>query len=636
MVLGFGRSTKKRGKGDDKPAIRPSPSLPQMSAQGVAWPENLVDVAEVKGTTAYPAQGAAKTSFSSTTHSAIPFHKPFRMATYPNANGGPISSLYMSVPPSAFGNQAVTSYPAKLSRTSSRRSRVAPTFNLMVAGAQGTGKTSLLRLLVDTADISSLASSEQQAAMDHFLRGPPKRTEHLKTASIEISESRFDRILLTVIDTPGLDFSEGRELKLERQVSSLVKYIDRQYAETMGEEFKVVRKSKGDQHVHLCIYMVDPDSVLTPTQRRAKSSLPRKTRSEVTISSIAHKAPSLADEPPEDADDEPDPVHDRPTMSPADIRVIRRLSTRVNVLPVVARSDSLTDEKLDAIKAAIQRDLHVAGLGFGIFGHGKVHDNNKNAAGVPHVNGNSHGNGNGEIDEGIGSDDEDEDEDEEDEGNGGGGGGDRRSRTVIKLRPNSRISHRSNSRSRIDLSESASDQSVPLPLDATDPESVASTRFSAHVIAQRAPLEDLLPFALIAPEPAHSRRPPVDHRESRYSMDTYAASDNGMMAMAGPLSPDVRSALSVHTMPYWQGPPKDLKGVFLRRFRWGTVDVLDPSHCDFAALRTAVLSTHMRVLKSHTKNVLYEKFRTEKLLARRATQNISEEARRRLLEDLGL
>jgi len=76
--------------------------------------------------------------------------------------------------------------------------------------------------------------------------------------------------------------------------------------------------------------------------------------------------------------------------------------------------------------------------------------------------------------------------------------------------------------------------------------------------------------------------------------------------------------------------------VFVRRFRWGMVDVLDPTHCDFAALRTAVLSTHMKVLKTHTREVLYEKFRTEKLLARRATRKIGEEQTKKLLEDLGL
>ncbi|KAJ2990165.1 hypothetical protein NUW54_g8556 [Trametes sanguinea] len=94
-------------------------------------------------------------------------------------------------------------------------------------------------------------------------------------------------------------------------------------------------------------------------------------------------------------------------------------------------------------------------------------------------------------------------------------------------------------------------------------------------------------------------------------------------------------ALGLLTTPYVFAPA-DLKGVFVRKFRWGTVDVLSPEHCDFAALRTAVLSTHMKMLKIRTKEVLYEKYRTEKLLARRATRNISEDETRKLLEDLGL
>jgi hypothetical protein len=43
------------------------------------------------------------------------------------------------------------------------------------------------------------------------------------------------RVLFSVIDTPGLDFIEGRELKLERSVNAIIKYIDAQYADTMSE-----------------------------------------------------------------------------------------------------------------------------------------------------------------------------------------------------------------------------------------------------------------------------------------------------------------------------------------------------------------------------------------------------------------
>ena len=121
----------------------------------------------------------------------------------------------------------------------------------MIAGAQGTGKTSLLKLFLDTSIISPAATAEQKQSVETFLASSRKVTTGLRTACIEIAENRFDRVLLTLIDTPGLNFAEGKELRLERDVTSLVKYLDLQYDETMGEESKVVRQNKGDQHVHL-------------------------------------------------------------------------------------------------------------------------------------------------------------------------------------------------------------------------------------------------------------------------------------------------------------------------------------------------------------------------------------------------
>ena len=71
-------------------------------------------------------------------------------------------------------------------------------------GGQGTGKTSFLRLLLETADISPTATRDQRAAMDRFLNAGTKRTQFIQTACVEICESRFDRVLFSVIDTPGL------------------------------------------------------------------------------------------------------------------------------------------------------------------------------------------------------------------------------------------------------------------------------------------------------------------------------------------------------------------------------------------------------------------------------------------------
>jgi len=104
-----------------------------------------------------------------------------------------------------------------------------------VVGGKGTGKTSFLRLLLETADISPNATEDQCADLDRFLKSSLKHTQHINTACVEICESRYDRVLLTAIDTPGLDFGDGRELRVERQVSGIIKYLDAQYADTMNE-----------------------------------------------------------------------------------------------------------------------------------------------------------------------------------------------------------------------------------------------------------------------------------------------------------------------------------------------------------------------------------------------------------------
>ncbi|KAJ7134667.1 septin family protein [Mycena epipterygia] len=597
---------RKPSKPEETPRIRTSPSLPTLSSQGIPWPENLVDVEAIRRVDAPetpPAQG-----------------KP---------GDGPISSLYMSSPPPAFDNRK--SAAPNANRYSQRRARVPPTFNLMVVGGKGTGKTSLLRLLLETADVSPTATVDQRAAMHRFLRGSPKATQMIQTACVEICESRFDRVLFSVIDTPGLDFLEGRELKLERQVNGIIKYVDAQYADTMSEESKVVRKSKGDQHIHLCIYMIDPSSIMTVGARRGQSSMPTKTRSETTVS--YRNPPDLV--PDTSSEDDSDDESEGPlTMSPAEVRVIRRLSARSNVLPVIARADSLTDDKLLAVKNAVRAGLMEAGLDFGVFSPPK-----KATAETPtrrqtrfatdphngHVNGNGNGNGHGNGDANGATPETDDEDDSED----------RQSRPVIKLRP--RLNRGlSRSRSRRDLSIAADDDRRPISPDA---ESLANVRFSAHIVA-KTDLEALMPFALIAPElgKASQRRMSVDTQGlgTAPSSPMQQSEDGHAPSMEDAIPQTPASIHSNRGLAYLQGPPDDLKGVFVRKFRWGTVDVLDPIHCDFAALRTAVLSTHLKVLKNHTKEVLYEKYRTEKLLARRATAHITDDERQRLLEDLGL
>ena len=370
---------------------------------------------------------------------------------------------------------------------------------------------------------------------------------------------------------------------------------------------------------------------MTAVARRALSSVPSKTRSETTVSYRPPDLSPVSDSSPSSSEDESDNEDDweRLTMNPADIRVIQRLSKKANILPIVARADSLTNDKLTSIKKVIRRDLDAAGLDFGVFGPindplgtAKPEGTEPTTNGVVHTNGTS-----GHVrnsSEGDAKDKDDTPLDAPEE---------RPSRAVIKLRPSRHPKPRraSHSRSRLELSESANE---PQAAEIIDTESVASVRLSAQIVG-KADLGEMLPFAVIAPEygkrkSKSKRRKDSGGREgdNRISTGTVIAQsvsdDNQSSIQAFPTSVEggvgsvvpsedghrssndshggtIQSPISSSPVPssrvnsYLMGPPADLKGVFVRSYRWGSIDVLSPEHCDFAALRTAILSTHMKV-----------------------------------------
>lgn len=52
-----------------------------------------------------------------------------------------------------------------------------------------------------------------------------------------------------------------------------------------------------------------------------------------------------------------------------------------------------------------------------------------------------------------------------------------------------------------------------------------------------------------------------------------------------------------------------------RAYPWGVIEVDNESHCDFVKLRQMLVRTHMEELREHTNDVLYENYRTNKLVS---------------------
>jgi hypothetical protein len=163
-------------------------------------------------------------------------------------------------------------------------------------------------------------------------------------------------------------------------------------------------------------------------------------------------------------------------------------------------------------------------------------------------------------------------------------------------------------------------------------------------------LQALLPFALVSPHRRSTK--PAEQEGEPASPNGTLSTPNAPNDLEPPLPhtptsgrssvpppsafPSQLQSPSSHLHDAYDAPREFPRGVFVRNYKWGQLDVLNPAHCDFVAMRNAVLSTHFRALKTSTREVLYEKYRTDKLMARRATRNIGTDEKRRLLQELGI
>ncbi len=391
----------------------------------------------------------------------------------------------------------------------------------------GSGKTSFLRLFLDTSQISPHATSDQLHSVAKFIQTSSGHTSYIKSASIDINldfeGANRHRLGLTLIDTPSLDFRD--ETSAERLVLEVLRHIDQRFLDGIGDVsahpptepaisadypahpgtqsplgrpfrpfvsiFLCVRLCATTHAWPRCIYFLDPDQIVPPSIPGAPA--PPVPRTRANSFSQPEQEPVILDPPVAT-----NPLLTRATLPAADITTIRRLSTRVNVLPVIARADLLPNERLAAIKVAIRKDLADAGIGFGIFDvdtqYPRIQDDHPPSLVSDPANG-------------------------------------------FAALPNG---------------------SAP-----------------AHVTPPTSPVTPLLrlPYALISP----------DHYSHSDGVSRPSLSRHELFNQYNPSS-----------QPTYPPGPRLTRGKYLRSYRWGSLDVLDPSHSDFLPLRTAIFH-HMEV-----------------------------------------
>lgn len=164
-------------------------------------------------------------------------------------------------------------------------------FTLMVVGESGLGKSTFVNTL--------FATTLKQKAEDHKRHQQPiRKTVEISITRADLEEKGF-HMRLNVIDTPGF----GDNVNNTKMWDPIVDFIDDQHENYMLQEQQPDRHQKQDMRVHACLYFIRPTGHL---------------------------------------------------LKPLDIEAMRALATRVNVIPVIAKADTLDFEEMQAFKERVR------------------------------------------------------------------------------------------------------------------------------------------------------------------------------------------------------------------------------------------------------------------------------------------
>ncbi|KAI8877719.1 Septin [Backusella circina FSU 941] len=172
-------------------------------------------------------------------------------------------------------------------------------FTLMVCGESGLGKTTFINTLFTTT-IKNFKQQEQRHVkqMD--------RTVEIEITRAELEENQF-RVKLSIVDTPGF----GDYVNNHESWAPIIEFIDDQHESYMRQEQQPTRQGVIDMRVHACLYFIRP---------------------------TGH------------------------SLKPLDIQLMKRLGSKVNLIPVIAKADTLTPKDLAQFKENIRQSIDENGI----------------------------------------------------------------------------------------------------------------------------------------------------------------------------------------------------------------------------------------------------------------------------------
>lgn len=162
---------------------------------------------------------------------------------------------------------------------------------LMVCGESGLGKTTFINTLFQT----TLKHQEGHGSASTSIR----KTVDIDIIRAILEEKNF-KLRVNVIDTPGF----GDNVNNNKSWQRIIDFIDDQHDTFMRQEQQPYRDVKFDLRVHAVLYFIKP---------------------------TGHG------------------------LKPLDIETMKKLSTRANLIPVIAKSDTLTPQELSNFKLRIRQ-----------------------------------------------------------------------------------------------------------------------------------------------------------------------------------------------------------------------------------------------------------------------------------------
>ncbi|PWN33512.1 Septin 3 [Meira miltonrushii] len=181
-----------------------------------------------------------------------------------------------------------------------RATKKGVSFCLMVVGASGTGKTTFVNTLCESEVIGhKVCDNPETAHIEEGIR--------IKPVNVELDEDGM-RIGLTIVDTPGF----GENIDNEYAFQEIVGFLERQYDDILAEESRIKRNARfRDNRVHALLYFI------TPTGH---------------------------------------------SLREMDIELMRRLSPKVNVIPVIGKADTMTHSERAEFKKRVMEDIEHYGI----------------------------------------------------------------------------------------------------------------------------------------------------------------------------------------------------------------------------------------------------------------------------------